>query len=213
MFRSNRAGGNFPYEKASTGAGEERLVAQLQVVFPSDWSPDEQYILYYSQFESTLFDVMALPLFGDRTPIPLVQSAFEEGSPRFSPDGRWFAYASDESGRTEVYVQPFPQTGMKTRVTASGGFEPRWRRDGRELFYLTPDGLLTAVPVTLTPGFGFGSPQRLFQTRVPFLGSLWRSNYEVADNGNRFLVNTLVEDTGASPITVVVNWMAGLGRR
>jgi hypothetical protein len=102
---------------------------------------------------------------------------------------------------------------MKTRVTAGGGFEPRWRRDGKELFYLAPDGVLTAVAVELTPTFDSRSPQPLFQTRVPFLGSLWRSNYEVADNGNRFLVNTLVEDVGPSPITVVLNWTAGLAGR
>ena len=157
---------------------------------------------------------MALPQFGDRTPIPLVQSAFQEASPRFSPDGRWFAYTSDDSGRTEVYVQPFPQTGAKARVSASGGFEPRWRRDGKELFYLAPDGTLTAVPVNTTSTFEHGAAQPLFKTRVPYLGtSLWRSSYEVVGDGRRFLVNTLVEDAGPAPITVVLDWAADLGRR
>jgi len=210
VFRSDRAGGNFLFQKPSTGAENERLLAPIEAAFPTDWSPDGRFILYYSSLPTTGWDVMVLPLFGDRKPIPVSQTRFAEVAGRFAPSGRWIAYASNESGRFEIYVQPFPQSGSRVRVTTSGGFEPRWRRDGKELFYLSLDGTLTAVPVNAAETFESGPPQRLFQTRVPFLGSIYRSDYEVVGDGRRFLVNTLMEGAAAAPITVVVNWTAGL---
>jgi len=210
VFRSDRDGGNLLFEKVATGGEAERLLAPIAAQFPSDWSPDGKYILYYSPFPATQYDVMLLPRFGDRNPIPFAQSTFMEAAGRFSPDGRQIAYASDESGRFEIYVQPFPRSGRKWRVSTNGGFEPRWRRDGKELFYLALDGTLTAVPVNASATFDSGPPKRLFQTRVPFLGSVYRSQYEVVGDGRRFLVNTLDDGAGFSPITVVLNWTAGL---
>ena len=209
VFRSDRAGGNLMFEKAATGGETERLLTPFAAQFPSDWS-DGKYILYYSPFPVTQYDVMLLPQFGDRKPIPFEQSTFMEVAGRFSPDGRHIAYASDESGRFEIYVQPFPPSGSKWRVSNNGGFEPRWSRDGKELFYLALDGTLTAVPLNASATFDSGHPQPLFQTRVPFLGSVYRSQYEVVGDGRRFLVNTLDDGAGFSPITVVLNWTAGL---
>jgi serine/threonine protein kinase len=210
VFRSDRAGANQLFEKASTGGESERLLAPTAAQFPSDWSPDGEYILYYSPFPTTQYDVMLLPQFGDRKPIPFAQSPFMEAAGRFSPDGHWIAYESDESGRFEIYVEPFPRSGSKWRVSTDGGFEPRWRRDGKELFYLASDGILTAVAVNTSETFDSGTPQRLFQTRVPFLGSVYRSQYEVIGDGQRFLVNTLVDGAGSSPITIVMNWTSAL---
>src|SRR5262249_11250233 len=155
-----------------SGAEPERLVAPLEAAFPSDWSPDGKFILYYSPTTSTGGeDAMVLPTSGERKPIPFAQSSFTEASAHFSPDGHWIVYSSDESGRSEIYVQTFPKSGSPIRVTTNGGFEPQWRRDGKELFYLALDGIMTAVPVNTTPQFESGTPQRLFQTHVPFLGS------------------------------------------
>jgi hypothetical protein len=127
----------------------------------------------------------------------------------FSPDGRWLVYESNESGRYEVYVQPFPQAGGKWQVSSAGGTQPRWRRDGRELYYVAPDARLMAVAVA--PGvdstaLNLGAPVPLFQTRlVSVSGGPARQSYAVARDG-RFLMSTIVDDPSPSPITVVVNW-------
>ena len=120
VFRSDRAGGNFMFEKLTSGAEAERLVAPLEVAFPSDWSPDGKFILYSTPASTTGYDVMLLPALGERKPIPFAQSTFMEASGQFSPDGHWIVYTSDESGRSEIYVQPFPQSGTKFRVSTSG---------------------------------------------------------------------------------------------
>lgn len=122
------------------------------------------------------------------------------------------AYTSDETATPEVYVQPFPATGAKWQVTTNGGSEARWRRDGRELFYVAADGMLMAVPVTGTAAtFAFGAPRPLFQTRRPIArGPILASTYAPASDGQRFLVNRLVADVPPLPINVVLNWSASL---
>ena len=140
-FNSNRKGVFDLYQKPATGAGsEDLLLATPQNKAPVDWSPDGRFVLYRSPGPMTGFDLWALPLDGDRKPFPVVQTTFEERDGQFSPDGKWIAYQSNESGRVEIYVQPFPGTGRKERISTSGGTQVRWRRDGKELFYIALDG-------------------------------------------------------------------------
>ena len=165
---------------------------------PEDWSPDGRYVLYASQSPRTSFDAMALPLFGDRKPIEVARTSFMEGGGRFSPDGRWVAYFSSESGNNEVYVQPFPTRGPKVQISVGGGTFPRWRRDGREMFYVAPDNRLMAVPIRwngtrIEPG----SPRPLFSAQLGL-------GYQPSSDGQRFLVLQQVAE--ASPITVILNW-------
>jgi hypothetical protein len=128
----------------------------------------------------------------------------------FSPDGRLVAYTSNESGRFEVYVQTFPLSDQKWQVSTSGGYEPRWRRDGSEIYYLSEDRKLMAVPVSAGPSFHV--PKPLFQTRVPAGVNHLRTNYVPSNDGRRFLVNTQTGDPAPNPITVVLNWTAGLNK-
>jgi Tol biopolymer transport system component len=153
-------------------------------------------------------DVWVLPLFGDRKPFPFLQTSFGETFPQFSADGRWIAYGSNESGRFEVYVAPFPGPGGKWMVSTAGGTQPRWMQDGTEIFYLAPDDkLMTAAVNGRGSAFEVAAVRPMFQARAR-LGQ--RYSYAVSPDGQRFLVNTLAEQPGAAPITLVVNWPAAL---
>ena len=150
---------------------------------------------------------MVLPLFGDKKPFPFLRTPFNESQGQFSPDGRWIAYVSNDSGPSQVYVAPFPGRGGKAQVSTGGGTSPRWRHDGKELFYVAADlKLMAAVVNGQRAGFEVGTVQPLFAVRPP----LFRSFYDASLDGQRFLVNNLPEQTTASPITVVLNWTAGL---
>jgi serine/threonine protein kinase len=215
VFDSNRSGDIDLLQKASSGVGTEELVFQAEgTEHAVSWSPDGRYLLYLS---GTLPDIWVLPLFGDRKPFPFLPAAsrtlsysrsstqFAEASARFSPDGRWVAYSSDETGSWEVYVAPFPKADGKWRISTGGGDWPRWRRDGREVFYLAPDKTLIAAEVdgrghTLT----VGSVRPLFQSRARTDA---RYGYDVSTDGQRFLVNTAVE-MRPEPVSVVINWPA-----
>ena len=210
VFRSDRAGGNFLFEKPTAGSEPERPLGTFDAPFPTDWSPDGKFVLYHFPAAGGSYDVNVFALAKGAKPEPFASSPFTEIDGRFSADGRWIAYSSDESGRMEVYVQPFPRSGSKWQVSTGGGSEPHWRRDGKELFYLAPDRKIMAVAVRGESTFESEAPRALFQTRVSFPGSIYRMNYDVTGDGARFLVNTLVEGPGSSPINVVVNWPAGL---
>jgi Tol biopolymer transport system component len=152
---------------------------------------------------------------GDRKPIPFLQTPFNESQGQFSPDGHWIAYSSDESGRHEVYVRPFPPGPGKWKISISGGEFPRWRRDGKELFYLSPDRKLMAAPVKAGPGaqpvFEVAVPLALFEVRVPATIPGHNSFvYAVAADGKRFLVNTSPSEAAETPLTVIVNWLAAV---
>ena len=129
-----------------------------------------------------------------------------------SPNGRWIAYTSDETGRFEVYVQSFPGGGNKWQVSVNGGSDAKWRLDGRELFYVSPNYKLMSV--SLRPGLKFeaGLPEELFEIPVPDIVPSFPSNYAVTADGQRFLVNTVLQDAVSSPISVVLNWTAELSR-
>jgi Tol biopolymer transport system component len=204
VFQSGRRGGglNDLYQKSLSGGPEQLLLESPENKNVSDWSPDGRFILFLSQNPKTARDIWALPLEGDRKPFVVVQTGFEENFPRFSPDGRWIVYQSNETGRNEVFVQPLPGPGRNWQISTNGGTQPQWRGDGREIFYLAPDNRLMAVPVTLDAKgttVDAGNPAGLFPLR-PGAG------YAVTPDGQRFLVNTPVDEATASPITVVLNW-------
>ena len=127
-----------------------------------------------------------------------------------SPDGRWLAYTSDESGTLDVYVRPFPGGAEKWAVSTRGGSEPQWRGDGKELFYLGADRTLMSVPIAAGASFEAGVPKALFETRVGAINPEFRHNYAASKDGNRFLINTVPDGASSPPITVVLNWTAGL---
>jgi hypothetical protein len=154
-------------------------------------------------------------MMGDRKPTPYLVSPFGKGQAQFSPDAHWVAYTSTESGVREVYVQPFPMaSGGKWPVSSGGGTQPRWSHDGKELFYFTPNENLMAVDVNTSSGtVQLGIPKPLF--RAPVLGgpggaitSSWR--WDVSRDGQRFLVNTALDDVAGSPITVLLNWRSAM---
>jgi Tol biopolymer transport system component len=209
VFSSNPKGHYDLYQKASGGAGSEELLLEDNFnKIPTSWSPDGRFILYASYGGTRNFGLFALPLFGDRKPFPFLKVQSNPGSGKFSPDGRWIAYASGESGRVEVYVAPFPGSGGKWQVSTAGGFWPRWRRDGTEIFYLAPDSKLMAAAVNGKGGsFEVGAVKPLFQTHAP-IGTSY--SYDVSTDGQWFLINRAPEQGTAAPITVVLNWTAGL---
>ena len=208
VFNSRRNGQLDLYQKAADGSGtEDVLLEDNRQKTPVSWSADGRFILYRSGGGPTGNDLFVLPLSGDRKPIPFVNTQFGEVTGAFSPDGRWVAYVSNESGRNEVYVAPFPGPGGKRQVSTGGGTQPRWRRDGMEMFYFTPDNTLMAAAVDgRGASFEAGEVKPLFETRRT--GA--RSQYAVSTDGQRFLINTASEQAASAPIAVVVNWTAGL---
>ncbi len=211
VFTSNRKGVFDLYQKPATGAGsEELLLATPQNKGPVDWSPDGRFVLYRSPGLATGFDLWAVPIDGERKPFPVVQTNFEERDGQFSPDGKWIAYQSNESGRMEIVVQPFPGPGGKLQVSTNGGAQVRWRRDGKELFYVALDGRLMAVPIRFAStgqSVEAGVPVPLFATRVGgAVQATFRQQYMVSADGQRFLMNTVTGEGGVSPIGVVLNW-------
>ena len=219
-FSSTRGGLPNVYQKSGTGAGSEEPLLQPGVSQrPKDWSRDGRFLLYVRDDPKTGADLWVLPLAGDRKPFPYLQTQFFESQGQFSPDGRFVAYISNESGRIEVFVQPFPASGGKWQISAGGGSQPRWRGDGKELFYLSADRRIMAVDVGTTSQFEARIPKALFQTRIVGSGlglglgeTAYIFRYSVTADGKRFLINSEQAETGAAsqPITVVLNWAAGL---
>jgi Tol biopolymer transport system component len=195
------------YEKPLAGAaGSERLLLSSdQDKSATDWSRDGKYLLYSSIDPKTNSDIWAMRMDGDRpaagSPRPVLQTAFQEGGARMSPDGQWMAYQSNKSGRPEIYVQPFPGPGADVPVSTSGGTSPRWRRDGKEIYYLAPDNRLMAVSIRPTPA---GSPLQL-ETPVPLFQST-NDEYMVSPDGQRFLKYSATAASSTSPLSVIVNW-------
>jgi Tol biopolymer transport system component len=213
-FGSERSGKFSLRQKVVDGtAADETLIehagsGQGASLSPNDWSADGRFIAYTV---TTAFprasDVWVLPLFGDRKPFPVAQTAFFENSGVFSPDGRWIAYSSNEAGQTNVYVQPFPAGIAKYQVSRDGGMGPHWRRDGRELFYVGGDGTIMAVRIDASGQFRAGEPEALF-----FSDALNNSFFQwaVAGDGKRFLLNARPQQSSSMPLSVVMNWTAPL---
>jgi len=209
VFASRRKGSFDLYQKDSSGAGnEETLLEDNLNKYPVSWSPDGRFLLFESLGSSRSSELFALPLTGDRKPFPLLQTQFGERDGQISPDGRRVAYRSNESGRNEIYVASFPGPGGKWQISTAGGYFPRWRHDGSEIFYLTPDNRLMAASVNgKGTGFEVSAVKPLFATRIVVGGGY---QYDVSADGQRFLINAAPEQAASAPITVVLNWTAGL---
>jgi eukaryotic-like serine/threonine-protein kinase len=195
------------YRKALDGTASELLLKTDDSTQATDWSRDGRYLLYRAITSSENFDIWALPLDGDKKPIPLVRTPFEERDAQFSPDSKWIAYQSNESGRFEIYVQPFPGPGARILISTGGGAQVRWRADGKELFYIATDGRLMAVPLQ-TDSSGVpkpGNAMPLFLTHIGAVEDISLAHYVPSHDGQKFLMDTIVEEN-AAPITIIVNW-------
>jgi Tol biopolymer transport system component len=185
-YASYRNGEYGLYKKTSDGSGREEILLEgaNQIKFLSDWSPDGNVLAYHEGSQSG-WAIWMLPLIGDRKPYRFGKSEFSEREPTFSLDGKWLAYCSNESGEYKVYVVPFPGPGGKWQVSSGGGCNPRWRRDGKEIFYFSPDNKVMSADVT-TGGskFEVGTVHTLFETRS--YGIFGR--YDVTADGQRFIV-------------------------
>ena len=208
IFASTRGASTDLYSKiVDDASAEELLFKSAQSKTPTDVSADGRFVLFTSSDPSTGADIWALPLTGNRTPRPFVQSRFDEGSGQFSPDGKWVAYQSTETGKAEVYLQPFPGPGDRTRVSTDGGQQPRWGRRGQELFYVAGDQWLTTVPVKTDPAGRsviVGAASRLFRMRLETMSIL--QQYIVSEDGQRFLMNAPTDSAEPPSIVVILNW-------
>jgi Tol biopolymer transport system component len=197
------------YRKLASGAGvPELLVPGKGLMVPKSWSPNGRFLMYTQLNPGTAADVLAIPMDGERKPFVIVQSPANEDQGQFSPDGHWVAYTSNESGLSEIYVIPFPPSpsGGRWLVSKGGGVMPRWRRDGKELFYISPDSQMMAVDVTIRPVFESGNPHPLFQTDIVDTGiRTGPTSWDIAPDG-RFLI--ISETSTDASITVVLNWRA-----
>ena len=209
-FGSSRTGAFSLYLRPSDGSGTDvRFGPPDNSKLPTDWSRDGRWLLYFEIGPATAGrDVWALDMEAtDRPPRVVANTPAEESQAQFSPDGRWVAYQTNASGRFEVVVQPFEDAGGKWQVSTAGGVSPRWRADGKELYFLAPDATMMAVPVTAAgTSFSAGSPVALFPTRIVEGGTARTlPQYAVARDG-RFLINQPVGDATAAPITLILNW-------
>jgi Tol biopolymer transport system component len=219
VFTSGRNSGADLFEKATNGVGDEQpllVTTPSEGQWPLSWSPDGRLLLYlyFNQKSGPRNALWALPLTGDRKPFPVVESNFDVSEGQFSPDGHWVAYTSNTSGRPEVSVRPFQRPGETVQVSTSGGSQVRWRRDGRELYYISPDARLMAVPIALAKDrqtLDVGAAVPLFTTRLAMGPNVMgtKPQYAVAPDG-RFLLNVRVDEDTAPPITIVQNWTATL---
>jgi Tol biopolymer transport system component len=200
------------YWKAADGSGtEERLLTSDSHSHVSSWSPDGRALVFTDFHAVTRGDIWVLPLEGKRTPRPFLRTPFNERAARFSPDGRWLAYVSNESGRDEIYVQPFPGPGGKWQISASGGTEPVWSRDGRELFYRNAERMM-AANILSGETFSAENPRLLFEGRfVPTRRG--DAAYDVSPDGQRFLMVKRVQESIPTQLNIVLNWFEELKRR
>jgi len=212
VFQSNREGPqNLFWQWADGSGGLERLATSEYVNAPMSWSPDGQLLAFLEVNPNTGYDILVLRL-TDRKTQPFLRTPFNESAARFSPDGRWLAYISDESGHWEIYVQPYPGPGGKWQISTEGGTEPLWNPNGRELFYRSGDKMM-AVEITTKPSFSAGKPKVLFEGRYQLAPGTF-PNYDVSPDGQRFLMLKPSEQGAASPtqINVVLNWFEELKR-
>ncbi|MBI3005651.1 MAG: serine/threonine-protein kinase [Ignavibacteriales bacterium] len=217
VFDSFRKGSADLYQRISSGAvNEEVLFESMNNKYPTDWSMDGKYLVYTEvSAGETRPDLWVLPHTGDRKPKIFLQTEFSERRGVFSSDGKWIAYESDESGRFQIYVRPFPEPGAPTQVSTAGGSWPRWRRDGKEIFFITDNNAVMAAEVRMSrSAIEVGAVRQLFVVNA-FRGANFNVNgYDVTADGQRFLVNTIVGETAQSPpITLVLNWQADVKKK
>ncbi len=211
VFTSDRTGALDLYEKSTRGAGEEKLLLHTEEPkSAASWSPDGKYLAFASRNSKTQWDLWALPMTGDKKPIPIAVTPFTETTPMFSPDGKYVAYVSNESGREEIYVQTFPEPGGKWQVSNGGGSDPSWRGDGKELYYRSADQKLMSVEVRGGADFQAGVPQTLYSIRVR--PGAPRNKDAPAADGQRFVFASPLGRDAMSPTTIVLNWPQGMGK-
>jgi len=228
-FESGKEGPlNIFWQLADGSGGLERLTTSEYPQVPHSWSPDGQLLAFVETNPTTGYDIWMLRMGGTsqssaqvpsggsgqvRKALTFLQTRFDEAVPRFSPDGRWLAYVSNESGRNEIYVQPYPGPGGKWQISTEGGAEPVWNRNGRELFYRTGDKMM-AVEIRTQPGFSVGKPRMLFEGRYRPTPAT-SPNYDVSPDGQRFLMLKPAEQEQSAPtqINVVLNWFEELKQK
>ena len=211
-FGSNKEGpASLFWQLADGSGGLERLATSEYTQFPQSWSPDGQLLTFTELNPTTGWDIWVLRM-ADRKAQPFLRTPFNEESPRFSPDGRWLAYISDESGRFEVYVQPYPGPGGRWQISTEGGAEPEWNPNGRELFYRTENKMMV-VDIGTHSSFSAGKPRILFSE--PYLPTpIIPANYDVSPDGQRFLMlKPSEQETAPTQINVVLNWFEELKQK
>jgi Tol biopolymer transport system component len=210
--------------RAASGAGQDEVLLTVAGVGTAleQWSRDGKFLVYHTTDSTTKQDLWVLPLSepaSERKPVPFLRSDFNQLHGQLSPDSRWMAYTSDESGQREVYVRPFPAGDQQWKISTGGGEQPRWRGDGKEMFYVALDGKMMTVPIRAAsaPTFSFepAIPVPLFQSHIAAPdGVLNTFQYDVTADGKRFLIVTTGPASGgpSPPLVTVVNWNAGLGK-
>lgn len=210
-FGSDQGAAANVWVKNASGTGEEAIVVKGRA-YPTDWSRDDRYLLFMTDGGATHQDVWVYNT-ERRTSAPVIATPFNETAARFSPDGKWIAYVSDETRSAQVYVQSFPDGATKIHVSTGGGDEPQWRRDGKELFYLAPDTTLMAVEVQARgAGLAIGAARPLFVTNTD-PADVIRNVYSPSIDGQRFLLMSPLVPRSTSPLVGVLNWTAGLRRK
>jgi len=220
VFNSVRAdspGTSLFWQVADGSQPAERLTTTALLQQPRGFTPDGSMLIFQEQDPETGFDIGVLPMGRDEKPRPLLKTRFNEFQPRLSPDGRWMAYVSDESGRDEVYVRPFPAMDQKWQISSEGGLEPAWARDGRELFYRTTrspylGSTLMAVGVGTARGFRADTPRRLFEGLYD-MTPVYGQSYDVSPDGKRFVMIKLEPVKPPTRVDLVLNWFEELKQK
>ena len=205
-FATGRNRGVDIYQRKVGATGDDDAVLRVNaipILFPSDWSRDGKYLMYYRSDRKTRLDTWVLPLFGDRTPMKILGSPYNESQGQFAPDGKSFAFVSDQGGQQQVYLQSFPSPTLQAQVSTAGGTQPRWRPDGRELFYLALDGKMMSVSIRGNDTLETDAPRPMFNT--PLDPRALRQTYAVSPDGQRFLLQ-MPSASSSSTLTVVLNW-------
>jgi dipeptidyl aminopeptidase/acylaminoacyl peptidase len=193
-----------------SGAGD-RLTTSENAQLPGSWSPDGRVLAFSEQDPTTGWDIWTLRSDGDKKVQPFLQTPLDEGGALFSPDGRWLAYVSNESGRDEVYVRPFPGPGGKWQISTEGGIEPIWAHNGQELFYRVGDKMMVAA-VGTRPTFVASRPKALFERHYEKGEVSFLPDYDVSSDGQQFLMLKAEEKEAPTQINVVQNWFVELKR-
>ena len=215
VWSSQREGGADLYQRASNLAGDETaLLKSPEPKFPQDWSSDGRFLIYSvnrGDRGGTNLDLWLLPLQGEQKTAPFLGTPFTESQGRFSPDSRYVAYVSNDSGKNEVYVRSISSDGKaggQQMISQGGGSQPLWRRDGKELFYLSADTKVMAVPVSTAPAFlRLGAPVALFSAPIYGGGrNLNAHRWAAMPNGQKFIINSVLTESASEPVTVIINW-------
>jgi Tol biopolymer transport system component len=216
-FASNRDGAMDLYEKAVwTSEPERQILKSGKRKLPTDWSRDGRFLLFQQEEPGKGWDLWAMPMTGNRKPFPVLQSQFNEVLAALSPNGKWLAYASDETGSWQVYVQAFSADAgaaarAKWRISTNGGMQPRWRADGSELFYVSLDRRIVAVAVSTGQAFEAGATTALFDSDAPFELD-GHPEYDVTPDGRRLVMAIAGGERHPAPLTLILNWPAAVGK-